>query len=169
MDNVLIVGCGDIGRRIAACLPHARLTGVVRSAAARKRLEDAGIAPVVADLDDAALCLPQQPPGTVVFHLAPPPRQGRRDPRTRHLLAALAGWRPARVVYISTSGVYGDCRGAWVDETWPARPQADRAWRRWDAERQLMTWSAQTGVPVVRLRVGGIYAPDRLPEERLRA
>jgi nucleoside-diphosphate-sugar epimerase len=75
---------------------------------------------------------------------------------------------PARIVYISTSAVYGDCDGAWIDETAPLRPDTTRGWRRLDAERQLLAWSERTGVPVVILRVPGIYGPGRLPLERLR-
>jgi nucleoside-diphosphate-sugar epimerase len=72
------------------------------------------------------------------------------------------------VVYISTTGVYGDCGGAWVDETWPARPAVDRARRRWDAEQTLSRWSRHTGCELVVLRVAGIYGPGRLPLERIR-
>ncbi len=171
MDNVLIIGCGDIGRRIARRLPDRRIVGLVRSEESAQRLRAAGIEPLQRDLDSADFALPELAPRTTLFHLAPPPPRGRSDPRTERLLAALAqcSCPPLCVVYLSTSGVYGDCGGAWVDETWPARPRADRAWRRWNAERQLLTWSATSGVPVVRLRVGGIYAPDRLPVARLRS
>jgi nucleoside-diphosphate-sugar epimerase len=72
------------------------------------------------------------------------------------------------VVYLSTSGVYGDCGGAWVDETGPVRPQSDRAGRRADAEQVLVDWCGRAGVELVILRVPGIYAADRLPLERLR-
>ncbi len=171
MDNVLIIGCGDIGRRIARRLPGRRIIGLVRSDESVRRLRAEGIEPLQRDLDEAGLALPELAPDTLLLHLAPPPPRGRSDPRTGNLLRALARLPrpPVRVLYLSTSGVYGDCGGAWVDEGWPARPRADRAWRRWDAERQLLTWSATSGVPVVRLRVGGIYAQDRLPEARLRS
>src|SRR4029077_19447587 len=76
---------------------------------------------------------------------------------------------PQRLVYISTSGVYGDCSGALVDEPRPLRPQNDRARRRVDAERLLRAWGRQSGVRVVILRVPGIYAADRLPIERIQA
>ena len=74
---------------------------------------------------------------------------------------------PRRFVYISTSGVYGDCAGARVDETRPPRPQTDRGARRLDAERALSEWGARNRVEIVILRVPGIYATDRLPTDRL--
>jgi nucleoside-diphosphate-sugar epimerase len=102
-------------------------------------------------------------------HFAPPPDRGARDSRTAHLIAALAkrGSLPQQFVYISTSGVYGDCNGELVAETRPARPQTGRAQRRADAERQLREWGRRSSVRVSILRVPGIYAANRLPLARL--
>lgn len=97
-----------------------------------------------------------------VLYLAPPPLQGWTDPRVRHLLRALRGRSlPQQLSYISTSGVYGDCAGAWVAETQVPAPSSARAHRRLDAETQLRFWGRSTGVPVQLLRVPGIYAADR--------
>jgi nucleoside-diphosphate-sugar epimerase len=74
---------------------------------------------------------------------------------------------PRRFVYLSTSGVYGDCAGAWVDESRAPRPQTDRARRRLDAEEAVSEWGVRNRVEIVILRVPGIYASDRLPLERL--
>lgn len=74
---------------------------------------------------------------------------------------------PQRFVYLSTSGVYGDCAGEWVEETRAPDPQTERARRRFDAERSLAEWGESSGVQTVILRVPGIYAADRLPLERL--
>jgi len=130
-----------------------------------------GIVPVAGDLDrpetlDRLAGLAQD-----VVHFAPPPGSGTRDTRTANLVRALAkgGSLPQRMAYISTSGVYGDCGGAVVDETRRAKPSSDRARRRLDAERQLRAWGAQTGVHVSILRVPGIYAAERLPLARLKA
>ena len=102
---------------------------------------------------------------------APPPGEGDLDTRTANLLAALEAGRilPTRVVYVSTSGVYGDCGGALVDETRPIAPQTARARRRADAERRLALWCSSRAAQLVVLRVPGIYAADRLPLARLRA
>ena len=99
---------------------------------------------------------------SLIFYFAPPPGSGATDPRLRRVLASLA--RSTRVVYISTSGVYGDCAGRWIDEDEPLKPMSERAHRRLDAERALTEW----GGDFVILRVPGIYGPGRLPLERLR-
>src|SRR5690606_29508218 len=105
-----------------------------------------------------------------VLHFAPPPGGGDSDPRTARLLAALArrGSVPRRLVYISTTGVYGDCAGQAVDETRPRRAQTARARRRVDAEDRLRVFGRRNAVRVALLRAPGIYAADRLPLERLR-
>src|SRR5205823_9219588 len=99
---------------------------------------------------------------------------GTLDTRMRSLLAALAprgrgAMLPRRFVYLSTSGVYGDCAGEWVDETRPPNPRTERAMRRLDAERALGDWGERNQVEIAILRVPGIYASDRLPLERLRS
>ncbi len=128
-------------------------------------LRAAGANPVLADLDR-----PQSLGGLggiapIVVHLAPPQPRGALDRRTRALCSVLHGVR--RLIYISTSGVYGDCQGAWIDETRTVSPQTDRARRRVDAERRLRAWARACGVSLVILRVPGIYAADRLPLSRL--
>jgi nucleoside-diphosphate-sugar epimerase len=106
-----------------------------------------------------------------VLYLAPPPATGRSDPRLAALLAALSlRTPPARFVYASTTGVYGDCGGMRVDETRPLAPATDRAHRRVDAERRVRAWARATGVRASVLRVPGIYAADRdggRPQDRV--
>lgn len=171
MTRILIVGCGDIALRAAPLLnKHYCLFGLARSRARQAVLRQAGITPVSGDLDDAGSLHRLAGLAHIVLHFAPPPGNGARDTRTRHLLAALSrGALPGRMVYISTSGVYGDCGGAVVEETRPLNPQTPRAKLRFDAERQIRDWAARNGVNACILRVPGIYASDRLPLERLRA
>jgi nucleoside-diphosphate-sugar epimerase len=130
---------------------------------------DAGATPVLADLDDAASLRRIAGLAEIVMHFAPPPDHGPLDTRTRRLLAALAKGKslPQRLVYISTSGVYGDCSGERIDETRTPRPTTARAARRVDAERQLRIFGRRHGVVISILRAPGIYAADRLPIERL--
>ncbi len=167
---MLLIGCGYVGTRLARQYLNLgqSVTGVVRSAPGVARLMELGIPALAADLArDDLNGLPVR--GSQVFHMAPPPASGTRDLHTRRLVDAFrSAGDPRRVVYISTTGVYGDCGGAWVDETWPARPAADRARRRWDAERTLTGWSQTTGGELIVLRVAGIYGPGRLPLERIR-
>jgi nucleoside-diphosphate-sugar epimerase len=128
-----------------------------------------GIIPVRGDLDQPDTLAAIAGLAHDVVHFAPPPGCGVHDARTAHLIAALAKGSslPQQLVYISTSGVYGDCGGELVAETRPARPHTDRARRRADAERRLRDWGARSGVRISILRVPGIYAADRLPLARL--
>jgi len=158
MKKLLIAGFGDIARRVLPLLPP----GVEVRALSRRR----GF-----DLDRPDSLAPIGGWAEALLHCAPPPAGGQADPRTANLLAALerGGILPGRMVYVSTSGVYGDCGGALVDETRPLNPQSARARRRADAERQLAQWCAAHEVALVVLRAPGIYAAERLPLERLRA
>ena len=125
--------------------------------------------PLLADLDDRNSLGRLAGLADLVLHLAPPPGSGTIDSRTRHLLAALGKGKslPRRLIYVSTTGVYGDCGVASIDETRYPRPESARAARRVDAERVLRRWGRRTGVAVAILRAPGIYAADRLPLERL--
>ncbi len=177
MLRVLIIGCGDIALRLVRQQREqafSRRGGVQfyalnRSPSRIPSLHDAGIHPLGGDLDDRRSLLRLPGMADVILHFAPPQGEDLIDRRTRRLVAALAmGTHPTRLIYISTSGVYGDCAGAWVDETRSARPGNARARRRWDAERQLRAWAIRVGVRLAILRAPGIYARGRLPEARVR-
>ncbi len=171
MRRLLIIGCGDVGLRVALLLrTRYRIYALTHSAERLAALRQHGLIPLFGNLD-----LPDTLAGLSglahdVIHLAPPPAGGIADTRTAHLIAALGRARslPQHFVYISTSGVYGDCNGALVNETSPLRPQTDRARRRVDAERRLRAWGVRSGVRVSVLRVPGIYAADRLPVTRIK-
>ncbi len=171
MIRVLVVGCGDVAMRAARLLAgRVRLIGLTRSADDVPKLRANGFVPIVGDLDDLRTLRRLRAAPYAVMHFAPPPSEGRSDPRTGHLVAALsaAGRIPQRFVYVSTSGVYGDCAGARVAETRPRRAQSPRARRRVDAEDRLRAWAARNGVSLAIVRAPGIYAQTRLPLERLR-
>jgi nucleoside-diphosphate-sugar epimerase len=174
--RLLIVGCGDVGLRVLKALPprDARFPvwALTSSVSRVPVLRAAGATPLVGNLDDPETLARLASLPTHVLHLAPPAAQGDTDRRTRHLLRALArGGTVQRIVYASTSGVYGDAHGARFDETRGVAPATDRARRRVDAETCLR-WAGQAhGVTVSILRVPGIYAFDRDggdPRERLR-
>jgi nucleoside-diphosphate-sugar epimerase len=167
----LLIGCGDVALRSALLLRgRARLYGLTRRADDVPKLRARGIIPLVGDLDDVRTLTRLHIAPWGVLHFAPPPGEGRDDPRTQHLIAALTKARriPRRFVYVSTSGVYGDCAGARVVETRPRRAQTPRAMRRVAAEDRLREWAAAQAVGLAVLRVPGIYADTRLPLERLR-
>lgn len=171
MIRVLLIGCGDIALRAAGLLrSRVRLYGLTRRAADAPKLRSHGIVPIVGDLDRlSTLCRLRAAP-FAVLHFAPPPSEGRDDPRTRRLIAALSRARsiPQRFVYVSTSGVYGDCAGARVSEMRPRRARTPRAHRRVAAENRLREWARRDGVTLSILRAPGIYAATRLPLERLK-
>ena len=170
MERILIIGCGDVALRTLLLLtPHYRVYALIRNPAYAKKLRDLGVTPVMGDLDDRTSLRRLAGLADAVLHFAPPATGKSVDLRTRHLLAALSQGRlPARMVYISTSGVYGDHKGAWVSETSPVSAQSGRGRLRVDAERQIRDWARHNGVNASILRVPGIYAAERLPVARLR-
>lgn len=162
--RLLIVGCGDIGLRIVARLHRRfRVVALTSSPARVAALRAAGTVPIVGDLDDRTTLARLHGFAARVLHLAPPPDTGDGDRRTAHLVNALGRRDGDRTVYVSTTGVYGDARGAWLDETARLAPAEARSRRRVDAEHRMR---ARRHAHV--LRVPGIYAHDRLPLARLR-
>jgi len=165
--RLLIVGCGDVGMRLLPLVAgRFRVFALTSQPARCAELRAAGAVPVVADLDRPATLKRLAGLASRVVHLAPPPRQGALDLRTRNLTAILP--EGAHVVYISTSGVYGDRGGALIDETAPRAARNARAQRRVDAEQVLRAWAVASKGKLSILRAPGIYAAERLPLERLR-
>ena len=178
-----MIGCGDVALRTARLLsPKFRLYGLTRNSDQHSSLRAAGITPIAGDLDVYRTLKRIGVDAFAVLHFAPPPSTGDDDRRTRNLLAALcassrnrstsgrARSLPRVFVYISTTGVYGDCGGALIDETHPLAPTTTRAARRVAAERRLRHWCRDTFHDAVKLsilRTPGLYAEDRLPIERL--
>jgi len=203
--SLLLVGCGDVGQRIGRLLHRRmRVIGTVRTESTALALRQAGIKPVMIDLDQPRQLARAAAFAAWTIYLAPPPAAGTADSRLKNWLEAVGAHRARqarlsrfgdsrfvlaksnrpgaphakaatpRLVYLSTTGVYGDQGGAWIDETTPARPTTARAIRRLDAEQQILETiarrrSGQSVARSTRLRVPGIYAGDRLPEQRLRS
>ena len=177
--QIFIIGCGDIGRRLAQQW-HIPVTGLVCSQSSAEQLRQQDITPLVLDLDrppteyshslkataiEARLALNQ----ALVYYFAPPPKTGEQDTRMTHFLQLMDTIQaPARLIYLSTSGVYGDQGGRLIDENTPPHPVAARAQRRYFAEQAIRHWGEQHRVPTITLRTGGIYGPDRLPLKRIR-
>ena len=171
-SSILIIGCGDIGIRVAKRLSLGHRVFALTSSSHRfQELREAGATPILGNLDQPESLWRLAGLAQTVIHLAPPQNQGNRDHRTRNLLRILAQGSSAvrRLIYVSTTGVYGDHRGAKVSELTPVNPQSERAQRRVDAERALRLWGPAHGIAVTILRVPGIYAANRLPLERLQS
>jgi nucleoside-diphosphate-sugar epimerase len=173
---VLIVGCGDVGMRVARQAARGvRLIALTSSPERAGQLRAQGITPILGDLDRPRSLARLSGLANRVIHLAPPAVdpgvQWWRDNRTQALLRSLRRRStPASLVYASTSGVYGDCGGERVSESRPVRPATPRAQRRVDAERAVRHFGRAAHVRTSILRVPGIYAEDRAggtPRERL--
>lgn len=175
--GVTVIGCGYTGRRLLKlCRDTGRAClGTVRSPESLARLEALGAPGVLLDLDAPERELSGEWPDAwprdwferrVLIYMAPPPQDGETDPRIRSFLARLP-LAPAALVYLSTTGVYGDTGGGAVDEQTPPAPASARGKRRLDAENALRAWAAATGAPLRILRVPGIYGPGRLPVDRI--
>jgi len=167
--RLLIIGCGDVGQRMLPILVKSHKVYVLTSQTEKLPLfRQAGAHPLFGNLDDQSTLHRLSQIADTVIHLAPPNPNGTTDLRTKSLIQALSkGRRVKRFIYISTTGVYGDCGGQLISETQAVQPQNLRAVRRVDAERQLRAWAIKLGVSVVILRVPGIYAGNRLPVDRL--
>ena len=166
--RLLIIGCGDVGMRLLPLVrARFRVFAVTSNPDRCAELRAAGAIPIVADLDNPASLARLSRLAALVVHMAPPKGEGATDTRTRHLVHALGSQPGMRLVYLSTSGVYGDCQGALIDETRTVAPHNPRARRRVDAERTLRAWGRHSGARVALIRVPGIYAADRLPLKRL--
>lgn len=171
MKKIFFAGFGDIARRISlqpevSGLP---MTLITRSEEKFAQLAAQGFEPILDSFDDPENLGHLPLAGCTVFYTAPPPGGGFSDPRVGVFCAQISMDNlPDKVIYISTSGVYGDCDGDLVGETTPLNPQTARAKRRVDAEAQLQQMAQSFGVPLVILRVTGIYSPTRLPLQRLR-
>ena len=173
--HIVIVGCGDIGFRVAKIWKKQgkSVFGVARSEESLNALRQQHLHAVSADLDNLAtltefggrLCKQ-----SLLYYFAPPPSKGIEDSRMANFLLSLnKNNLPKQIIYISTSGVYGDQQGRLVDEQTAPNPQVDRAKRRFHAEEQLIEYATNnTSVAVTILRVGGIYGPGRLPLQRLK-
>jgi nucleoside-diphosphate-sugar epimerase len=171
LDNkhITIVGCGYIGKLLARQLLNKDipLTGFVSSDRSLAECRDRNIPCKIIDLDKLHEDINLS--GQRVIYLAPPPPAGKVDTRITNFLGAIRKQHPERFVLISTTGVYGDCRGEWVDESTPLNPVADRAFRRADAEQQVEHFCQQLDIPLVILRVPGIYGPGKIPLARIKS
>jgi nucleoside-diphosphate-sugar epimerase len=162
-ERVLIVGCGDVGLRVAGQLrSRVRLFALTSNSGRAAELRSKGITPLFGNLDNPGSLMRLSGIATRVVHLAPPPSEGWVDSRTRALVQALSlRQKPESVVYGSTSGVYGNCDGDWVNEVRAVNAHTPRAHRRVDAESRMRFWGRATMTRVSILRIPGIYAQDR--------
>jgi len=172
-SNNVIFGCGDVGRRVCLQLinhgvSQSSIRGYVNTPNSKLEASKLGVHCELLDADKATLELSMCRDANIYYTVAPQ-KEGVQDLRSRRIIDTLKrhSIRPNKVVLISTTGVYGDCGGDWIDETAPTNPQTERGQRRLDSEKQWRAWGDAESVDVVVLRVPGIYAFSRLPRARL--
>lgn len=167
--TITILGCGYIGKLLARQLLDKQIatTGIVHSDASLAECENRDIPCSILDLDQQQGEIDLS--GHRLIYLAPPPGKGKIDTRITNFLHAIENHAPEKFVLISTTGVYGNCNGEWIDETRPLNPTADRAYRRVDAEQQVQQYCRRHNVPLVILRVAGIYGPGKTPIARIKS
>ena len=166
MKRVFIAGCGYIGGRGAriAVEAGAEVICMVRSSEHATQLTAEQFSTVICTLDDPESLPVLDVAGSNLFYFVPPPGGGIIDQRARNFCNALADCAPpAKIIYISATSVYGPMRSSIVTETSPAVPSSAMGKRRLDAETVFREYGTARGVPVVILRVSGIYGPGRLP------
>lgn len=166
----LIIGCGFLGGYLAKLLLEQQQPPmcIVRSQSSHEALVAQQLHSLVYDLDQVSDDQPKLAlTDRQIYYLAPPSQLNKEDSRMDRFLDLCRTGPPSRIVYISTSGVYGDCQGQWVSEESPVVPISDRAKRRVYAENAIKTFCAQSPCEYIILRVGGIYGPGRLPIDRL--
>jgi len=163
MAHVLLVGCGDLGLRAARRLLARGDTVWALRRSPFPPEAPAGLRWLQADLGRPDR-LTRMPAG--ITHVAWLPAPGRRDPQAYatvftdplpHLFGALDTAALRRVVFVSSSAVYGEHAGAWVDERTPADPPGFNGRILLQAEQ----WLAEQGLPATALRLAGLYGPGR--------
>lgn len=172
IPEITIVGCGYIGKLLARQLltKGFSVTGVVSSDASADECLQNNIACIKVDLEDLASIESADinVNNCRVIYLVPPSLHGTDDERIQHFLDVISDQQPEKFVLISTTGVYGDCKGNWIDEDTPLHPVLDRALRRADAEQRARNFCEKNNIPLVILRVPGIYGPGKLPLARIK-
>jgi len=166
MKKIIIAGCGYIGTRVARTWKEngAEVTCLVRSSERQSTLLSEGFTTLSCRFDDLADIPTLDVADCIVYYFVPPPGGGIADFRARNFCSALSvSASPARIIYISATSVYSETGGGVVTETSPTAPASAMGKRRLDAEHAFREYGATIGLPVIILRVSGIYGPGRLP------
>ncbi len=180
-QRISIIGCGYLGQKLLNELlsrdlaSPKNITALVKTQPSQEQCARSGANSIAFDMDAPDSRLPDELllKQSLMYYFAPPPAQGVKDKRAETFLKLLTQTalhnQPKKIVLISTTGVYGNCHGQWVNENTPLNPGVDRARRRYDAEQQFQNYCLKLNIPLVILRVSGIYGPGKLPLKRLKA
>ncbi len=175
INKVNIIGCGYLGKKLIFPLLEKNIDFdcFVQSEISQVNCIALGGRAHQFDLNKSGLCLDESKKSllseSVLIYLAPPQNESNFDKRMQNFILwlSLLTTSPLKMILISTTGVYGNCEGEWIDESRPTNPQVDRAKRRLSAENQLKKYCDGVNIPFIIFRVAGIYAADKLPIKRI--
>lgn len=163
MNHIFIAGCGYIGQRIGE-LWHQQGAAVIGLNRSQESLAGVPWEVLSANLDDPATIVLPSLDGYLLYYLAPPPGGGFKDTRADNFIAVMrSAGKPQKIIYMSATSVYSETQGGVVSEESPTEPTSAMGKRRCDAEQRFKDYGAEQKVPVIILRVSGIYGPGRLP------
>ena len=165
-NKIILVGSGYLGNYLIDILLRKHLSCDIVELSRTKKNRPNTIKSIQMDLDGDNLRLESFNNGRIIY-MAPPSIISLKDNRMENFLKNLETINIKQFIYISTSGVYGNCNGAIVDESYKVNPSTDRAKRRVSAELQLTNYCNQKNINLIILRVPGIYGKGRLPIDRI--
>jgi nucleoside-diphosphate-sugar epimerase len=166
MQKVIIAGCGYIGTRVARICKNkgAKVTCLVRAPDHQASLAAEGFTAHSCSFDHPSDIPALDVADSIIYYLVPPPGGGNADTRARNFCTTLSGTAtPARIIYMSATSVYSEATGGTVTELSETAPLSAMGKRRLDAEDTFREYGTANNVPVITLRVSGIYGPGRLP------
>ena len=165
-NNIILAGSGYLGDNVIRLLSETNHDYFVTEISRSKKNRDANIRSMQHDIDNS-ISLDIDLVGSKIIYMAPPDTSSAGDLRISKFINTILKHKISRFIYISTSGVYGNCHGKKVNELAPPNPITDRAKRRVDAESKIIDFGRENNVEILILRVPGIYGKNRLPIKRV--
>ena len=167
MGKLILAGSGYLGGYIIDLILHNQYNFSVKEVCRTKKNRPANVENIIRDFDQKKIDLQFMENSTVIY-MAPPSTSSNKDDRISNFIRNISNLKIKKIIYTSTSGVYGDCGGRKVDENTEVSPITERAARRVNAENQLIYFSKKNNIKLIILRVPGIYGKGRLPINRVK-
>ena len=167
MDKLILAGSGYLSEYIINLILQNQYSFAVKEVCRTKKNRSSHIENIIRDFDEEKIDL-QFAENSTVIYMAPPSTFSDKDDRINNFIKNISNLKIKKIIYTSTSGVYGDCEGRIVDENTGVAPITARAARRVDAENQLIYFSKKNNIKLIILRVPGIYGKGRLPVDRVK-
>jgi nucleoside-diphosphate-sugar epimerase len=165
-SNLILAGSGYLGESIIAEYKIIKDTFNIIELCRSIKTDKPGVKSIQIDFDNITDDM-KYIEGSVVVYMAPPDTESLKDTRLNKFLNKISYYRIKKLIYISTSGVYGNCNGQIVNEENQINPLTDRAKRRANAESQIKSYCKRNNIGGIIFRVPGIYGRNRLPIKRV--